>query len=114
MLLNAEVIEEVRDALGDVALRSFLSRMLAEVEETRFQLLSLLEAADYSTLAATAHRTSGSAASVGAVGLHSALKEIENTARGPAAATGLPDLLSDLPRRITETRAALIASVGPL
>lgn len=114
MLLNAEVIEEVRETLGDATLRSFLARMLAEVEETRFQLLSLLDTADYPTLAATSHRASGSAASVGAVGLHAALKEIENTARGPAAPTALPDLISGLSTRISETRLALISLIGPL
>ncbi len=114
MLLNADVIDEVRETLGDATLRAFLSRMLAEAEDTSAQLLTLMAAADYATLAATSHRASGSAASVGAVALHAALKEIENTARGPAANTALPGLLDALPARISATRQALTSVVGPL
>ncbi len=114
MLLNAEVIEEVRETLGDAALRNFLSRMLAEVEATGTQLHSLMTAQDFDTLAGTAHRAAGSAASVGAVGLHAALKDIENAARGPQGASSLPDLIAGLSARILQTRAALSALVGPI
>jgi HPt (histidine-containing phosphotransfer) domain-containing protein len=112
MLLNASVIEEVRETLGDDILRAFLARMLAEVEETAETLRGLLAVQDYATLATTAHRASGSAASVGASGLHAALKDIENTARQPGAVAELPGLVAALSDRTVETRTALSAILG--
>ena len=76
MLIDAMVIDEVRDTLGDDTFRAFVARMIGEVGETQTALVQLFAAADYETLARTAHRTSGSAASIGANGLHAALKEI--------------------------------------
>ena len=113
-MLDATVIEEVRETLGDDTLRAFLARMLAEVTETGDTLRKLLAVQDYATLAATAHRTSGSAAAVGAVGLHAALKDIENAARKPDEVATLPALVSALPDRLAETRAALAAVLGPI
>lgn len=112
MLLNAAVIEEVRETLGDATLRAFLSRMMAEVEETTATLSDLLAARDFAALAATAHRASGSAASVGATGLHTALKDIENASRGPDVHHALPDLIAALSDRLSETRAALTTILG--
>lgn len=114
MLLNTSVIEEVRETLGDDMLRSFLGRMLAEVADTHQSLAALFQSQDFATLATTAHRAAGSAASVGAKDLHAALKDIENAARGPGAAADLPALLSGLPDRLAATRAALDALLGPL
>jgi len=112
MLLDAAVIEEVRETLGDDTLRGFLARMLAEVEETGDTLRTLLAAQDYAALASVAHRAAGSAASVGATGLHSALKEIENTARGNDPVASLPGLVAALPDRISKTRSALSLLLG--
>lgn len=112
MLLNATVIEEVRETLGDDTLRSFLARMLTEVEETGETLRKLLAVQDYGTLAATAHRSAGSAAAVGAVGLHAALKDIENAARKPDSVAALPGLLAALSDRRAETRTALLFILG--
>lgn len=114
MILNTSVIEEVRETLGDDMLRSFLARMLAEVAETSQTLATLFASQDFATLATTAHRASGSAASVGAKDLHAALKDIENAARGPGAAADLPALLGGLPDRLAQTRGALDALLGPL
>jgi HPt (histidine-containing phosphotransfer) domain-containing protein len=113
MVLNATVIEEIRETLGDDILRSFLVRVLAEVEDTSDALRKLLAVQDYATLAATAHRTAGSVASVGATGLHAALKDIENAARKPESVSALPKLVSALPNQTAETRAALSNILGP-
>lgn len=107
MLIDTAVIAEVRDTLGDDMYRSFAARMLAEVAETTDTLHRLLGEGDLETLARTAHRTSGSAAGIGAKGLHALLKEVENTARTATATTSLPALLAQLPTRAEETRKAL-------
>lgn len=112
MLLNAAVIEEVRETLGDATLRAFLSRMMAEVEETGATLNRLLADKNFAELAATAHRASGSAASVGATGLHTALKDIENASRGPEVQPALPGLIAVLFDRMAETRTALTIILG--
>lgn len=114
MLLDTAVIEELREALGDDTYRSFANRMLEEVDETARTLHTLLAQGDHETLARTAHRTAGSAAGTGAKGLHALLKEIENTARSPAASAQLPALLEAIPARLAEIRAALVAHVGSL
>ena len=112
MLIDTAVIAEVRETLGDDVYRSFATRMLAEVAETTAALHRLLAEGDLETLARTAHRTSGSAAGVGARGLHTLLKTVENTARTPTAATTLPALLASLPARADETRQAIDALLG--
>lgn len=112
MLLNATVIEEVRETLGDDTLRAFLARMLAEVDETGDTLRKLLSESDFPALASTAHRASGSAASVGAAGLHAALKDIENAARDPGSRSALPGLVDALFDRTAETRTALSMIMG--
>lgn len=114
MVLNAAVIEEIREALGDDTLRGFLVRVLAEVEDTSDTLRKLLAVQDYAMVAATAHRTAGSAASVGAAGLHAALKDIENAARKAESVSALPGLVSALPDQTAQTRAALAQILGPI
>lgn len=111
MLIDIDVVEEVRETLGDDTFNAFVRRMLDEVGETQAALLRLLAECDFETLARTAHRTSGSAASIGAKGLHAALKEIENVARSEAAAQRLPDLIAAIPARARETADALSAVV---
>lgn len=113
MLLDTNVIAEVRETLGDDMFRSFTTRMLAEVAETTASLHRLLGEGDLETLARTAHRTSGSAAGIGARGLHALLKEVENIARTPTASTTLPALLAQLPPRAEETRKAFDALLSP-
>ena len=44
MLIDASIIEEVRETLGDDTFHAFVARMLNEVAETRVSLLHLLEA----------------------------------------------------------------------
>lgn len=114
MLLDTAVIDELRDTLGDDTYRTFARRMLSEVEETAQELQRLLAAGDHEALARTAHRTAGSAAGVGAKGLHAVLKEIENTARSAGAAAALPPLLHSIPSRAGEVRTALVAHIGAL
>ncbi|WGV18318.1 Hpt domain-containing protein [Fuscovulum ytuae] len=111
MLIDVDVVEEVRETLGDDTFNAFVRRMLDEVAETQAALLRLLRERDFETLARTAHRTSGSAASIGAKGLHAALKEIENVARSEAAAQRLPDLIAAVPARARETADALSSVV---
>ena len=111
MLIDVDVVEEVRETLGDDTFNAFVRRMLDEVGETQAALVGLLAERDFETLARTAHRTSGSAASIGAKGLHAALKEIENVARSEAAAQRLPDLIAAIPARARETADALSAVV---
>lgn len=112
MLIDVDVVDEVRETLGDDTFNVFVRRMLDEVAETHAALLRLLAERDFETLARTAHRSSGSAASIGAKGLHAALKEIENTARTDAAVQRLPDLIAALPARAKETSDALSAVVA--
>lgn len=112
MQIDVDVVEEVRETLGDDTFNVFVRRMLDEVAETQVTLLQLLAARDFETLARTAHRTSGSAASIGAKGLHAALKEIENVARSDAAAQRLPDLIAAIPARAQETSQALSAALA--
>lgn len=111
MLIDAMVIDEVRDTLGDDTFRSFVARMIAEVAETQTALLQLYAGKDFETLARTAHRTSGSAASIGASGLHAALKEIENVARTGTESGRLPSLIAALPDLADRTKAALLAAL---
>jgi len=112
MLIDTAVISEVRETLGDDVYRSFASRMLAEVAETTASLHRLFAEGDHEALALTAHRTSGSAAGIGAKGLHALLKDIENTARKADATTALPGLLATIPTRAEETRQALDTLLG--
>jgi HPt (histidine-containing phosphotransfer) domain-containing protein len=112
MVLNTAVIEEIRETLGEDTLRSFLVRVLAEVEETSDALRKLLAVQDYAMVAATAHRSAGSAASVGAAGLHAALKDIENAARKAESVSALPGLVSALTAQTAQTRAALSNILG--
>lgn len=112
MLLDTAVIDELRETLGDDIYRGFVGRMLAEVTETTTSLHDLLAAGDLDSLARIAHRTSGSAAGIGAKGLHALLKEIENTARDPSAIQSLPRLLAALPDRVDATRKEL-GALGP-
>ena len=114
MLLDTAVIDELREALGDDTYRSFAARMLAEVEQTATALQALLDAADFETLARTAHRTAGSAAGTGAKGLHALLKQIENTARDADSRSALPALLASITPQAEATRTALHGAVGPL
>lgn len=109
MLLDTAIIDEMRDTLGDDVYRGFVGRMLAEVAETTQALQAYLTAGDLESLARAAHRTSGSAAGIGAKALHALLKEIENVARDPSAARDLPQLIGALPARADETRTALEA-----
>lgn len=111
MLLDTAIIDEMRETLGDEIYRGFVSRMLAEVEETTRSLENLLAASDLETLARAAHRTSGSAAGIGAKALHALLKDIENAARDPSSAHTLPRLVAAIPARAEETRRALQALV---
>lgn len=112
MMIDVDVITEVRETLGDDTFRAFVKRMLAEVEETTARLTQLLAEGDFETLARTAHRTSGSAASIGAKALHAALKEIENVARTDEAVRRLPQLIAAIPGRAQETGDALISAVA--
>lgn len=111
-MLDLSVIDEVRDALGDEAYRGYAGRMLAEMQTLGQVLNGQFATGDYETLAQSAHRAAGSAVSVGAKGLHATLKQIEDVARGDAAAARLPDLLAELPGRIRATEAALDALSG--
>jgi HPt (histidine-containing phosphotransfer) domain-containing protein len=105
-LLDQSIIAEVRETLGDDAYRGFVDRMLAEASATAADLSALLQKGDLSAVAQTAHRSAGSAVSVGASGLHACLKEIEDEARG-AASPALADLVARLPAVIDGTRDAL-------
>lgn len=112
MLLDTAVIDDVRETLGDDVYRGFAARMLSEVAETTGTLRDLLAKGDLETLAKAAHGTSGSAAGIGAKGLHALLKDIENACRGPAASSSVPALVATLPIRAEETRTALDAHLS--
>lgn len=109
MMIDRDVITEVRETLGDDGFRAFVGRLIKEADETLEALKRFLGQGDLEALARAAHRTSGSAASIGAKGLHAALKDIENASRQPDAAGRLPALLDQLPERITETALAMDA-----
>ena len=113
-MLDVSIIDEVRDALGDTAYRGFAASLLAEIAALGPQLDAHLQAGAFETLAQTAHRSAGSAVSVGAAGIHSLLKDIEDQARSPDAAARLPGLLAALPDRLSQTRSAIAALVGPV
>ena len=113
-VLDASIIDEVRDALGDAAYRGFAATLLAEITDLTPRLDALLRAGAHEELAQTAHRSAGSAVSVGAVAIHALLKEIEDQARLPDAPARLPALLNSLPARLSDTRAAIAALVGPV
>ena len=111
-LLDLEIINEVRDALGDEAYRSYAGRMLAEMQTLGQGLGGHFAAGEFEALAQSAHRAAGSAVSVGAKGLHAVLKQIEDVARSEGAAARLPALLADLAERIKATEAAIGALSG--
>lgn len=112
-LLDEGIIAEVRETLGDEAYLGFAGRMLDESEETLAELGALLAGGDLGALAKLAHRTAGSAVSVGASGLHGHLKEIEDTALA-GQADRLPALVAALTGVLSDTRIALESQVGPL
>ncbi|MBS8228429.1 ATP-binding protein [Vannielia litorea] len=100
-------IDELRDTLGVEALGGLLDRFAEEVEA----LLGFLESSaeeDLVETAARTHKIAGSAATLGAVALRSALVAIEEAAKtGDGAA--LRDGIAALPRVWSETRPALVA-----
>lgn len=113
-VLDDAIIAEMRDMLGDDAFRGFVLRMLTEVADLQPVLTSLLAARDHELLARTAHKTAGSAVSVGAKGVHALLKQIEDVARQPEHQAQLPGLIALLPTRLAETRSSLAAFIGSL
>lgn len=107
-LLDRSIIEEVRDALGDEAYHGFAQRMLREMQDVQPVMQAHLDAGAHETLAQVAHRSAGSAASVGAAGLSAVLRQIENVARSDQR-QGLADLVGGLPQRLQETEAGIDA-----
>lgn len=112
-LLDEAIIAEVRETLGDESYIGFAGRMLGEAEQALSDLGALLAQGDLPALARLAHRTGGSAVSVGAVALHARLKEIEDAALAKDAGR-LPALVGSLTGVLAETQAALESLVGPL
>ncbi len=111
-LLDFAIIDEVRDALGDEAYRGYAERMLTEMHGVSPALDAHLRAGEFEALAQAAHRAAGSAVSVGAKGLHAALKRIEDVARQADAGTALPPLVAGLAGTVGATEAALDALTG--
>lgn len=111
-LLDLGIIDEVRDALGDEAYGGYAGRMLAEMHALAPVLNAQLDAEEFEALAQTAHRAAGSAVSVGAKGLHSMLKQIEDLARDEGASARLRPLLAEFPEHVRATEAALAALSG--
>lgn len=111
-LLDIGVIDDVRDALGDEAYRGYADRMLAEMRGLGPVLDSQLADGAYEALAQSAHRSAGSAVSVGAKGLHATLKRIEDAARSAGAEAALPALVAGFPALVAETEVALGALIG--
>ena len=73
-VLDQSIIAEVRETLGDDIFKGFADRMLAEAVQTVGQLRGLLASGETEALAQLAHRSAGSAVSVGASALHARLK----------------------------------------
>lgn len=105
-LLDEAIIAEVRDTLGDEAYLGFVGRMLDEAEVSLAELGGLLAQGNLPKLAQLAHRTAGSAVSVGASGLHGRLKEIEDCVHA-GQADRLPALVASLTGVVSDTRVAL-------
>ncbi|MGJ8605183.1 MAG: ATP-binding protein [Marivita sp.] len=100
-------IEELRDGLGVTALQVFLERFVNEVDET-LDALRDFEALGLAETAACAHKISGSAATMGAVELRSALIRVENAAKqGDLEATRTA--LGALPHVWSVTRPLMLA-----
>lgn len=112
-LLDEAIIAEVRDTLGDEVYLGFAGRMLDEAELSLAELGALLARGELGPLAQLAHRTAGSAVSVGASGLHARLKEIEDCVHAKQTER-LPTLIAGLTAVVTDTRAALEARIGPV
>lgn len=105
-VLDQSIIAEVRETLGDDIFRGFADRMLAEAVQTVGQLRDLLASGETEALAQLAHRSAGSAVSVGASALHARLKRIEDLARTGSVA-GLGESIAALDGDIAEAQAAL-------
>ncbi|MEY4983064.1 MAG: hypothetical protein RIR62_1330, partial [Pseudomonadota bacterium] len=105
-VLDQSIIAEVRETLGDDIFRGFADRMLAEAVLTVPQLRSLMAAGEIEALAQLAHRSAGSAVSVGATALHARLKRIEDLARSGSPA-GLGEAVAALEGDIAAARGAL-------
>jgi CheY-like chemotaxis protein/HPt (histidine-containing phosphotransfer) domain-containing protein len=73
-------IDDLRDGLGAEALQSLLDRFVAEVDETLEQLKDF-EALGLRETAERAHRIAGSAATMGAVDLRTAMINLEQAAK---------------------------------
>ena len=112
-LLDEAIITEVRETLGDESYAGFAGRMLEDAEQALSELGALLAQGDLAALGRLAHRTGGAAVSVGAVGLHARMKEIEDAALANDAAR-LPTLIGSLSAVLAQTQAALESRVGPL
>lgn len=102
--LDMEIVDEVRDALGDAAYLGYANRMLEEMRALGPELLKGL-GGDAESLAQRAHRAAGSAVSVGAKALHGRLKDIENAAR--AGEVRLTRLVESFDAVVAETEAAI-------
>lgn len=110
-LLDEAIIAEVCETLGEEAYLGFVSRMLDEADLSLVELGHLLALGDLPKLSYVAHRTAGSAVSVGAAGLHERLKEIEDCAHS-GQIDRLPVLVASLSALVSDTRSALENRIG--
>ncbi|QDC10061.1 hypothetical protein FHY55_12740 [Oceanicola sp. D3] len=100
-------IDGLCDTLGVEALSGLLDRFGEEVE-TLVGFLERSAEEDLAETAARTHKIAGSAATLGAVALRSALVTIEEAAKA-GDGTALRDSIAALPRVWSETRPALVA-----
>ena len=105
-ILDASIVLEVRETLGDDVYRDFVRRMLDEAAQIDARLKSLSATGNMAEVASVAHRMAGSAVAVGATALHARLKAIEDAVRLEGAA-GVPALIDGLDAVIAQTKAAM-------
>jgi HPt (histidine-containing phosphotransfer) domain-containing protein len=96
-LLDLELFESLREALGDDLLQQHFNTFLSESETAMGELRALTDEGDYANAARVAHKAAGAAAVLGAMHLRNVLAQFEDIAKG------------DTPERCVE----LMDDIGP-
>lgn len=81
-LLDLELFESLREALGDDLLQQHFNTFLSESETAMGELRALTDEGDYANAARVAHKAAGAAAVLGAMHLRNVLAQFEDIAKG--------------------------------
>lgn len=98
-LLDRDLFESLREALGDDLLQKHFNTFLSESETAMGELRDLTGEGDYANAARVAHKAAGAAAVLGAMHLRNVLAQFEDIAKGDAPERCV-ELMDDIPAAI--------------